>query len=158
MLVIVFGIVTSPSMRREWIEIRMLYICISDGLPSPSMRREWIEMLSLSRSVRIPAVSLHAEGVALVSNAAQLSQTSLAAPKKVIGKNTLDCLRGGMIYGNAASIDGMIERMEEELGCKCTIVATGGLAQAVIPHCRHNIIIDEDLLLKGLQIIYEKNR
>ena len=84
---------------------------------------------------------------ALVSNAAQLSQTSLAAPKKVIGKNTLDCLRGGMI-----------ERMEEELGCKCTIVATGGLAQAVIPHCRHNIIIDEDLLLKGLQIIYEKNR
>ena len=95
---------------------------------------------------------------ALVSNAAQLSQTSLAAPKKVIGKNTLDCLRGGMIYGNAASIDGMIERMEEELGCKCTIVATGGLAQAVIPHCRHNIIIDEDLLLKGLQIIYEKNR
>lgn len=95
---------------------------------------------------------------ALVSNAAQLSQTSLAAPKKVIGKNTLDCLRGGMIYGNAASIDGMIERMEEELGCKCTIVATGGLAQAVIPHCRHNIIIDEDLLLKGLQTIYEKNR
>ena len=95
---------------------------------------------------------------ALVSNAAQLSQTSLATPKKVIGKNTLDCLRGGMIYGNAASIDGMIERMEEELGCKCTIVATGGLAQAVIPHCRHNIIIDEDLLLKGLQIIYEKEQ
>ena len=59
---------------------------------------------------------------------------------------------------NAASIDGMIERMEEELGCKCTIVATGGLAKAVIPHCRHDIIIDENLLLKGLQIIYEKNR
>ena len=52
----------------------------------------------------------------------------------------------------------MIERMEEELGCKCTIVATGGLAKAVIPHCRHDIIIDENLLLKGLQIIYEKNR
>ena len=80
---------------------------------------------------------------ALVSNAAQLSQTSLTAPKKVIGKNTLDCMKGGMIYGNAASIDGMIERMEEELGCKCTIVATGGLAKAVIPHCRHDIIIDE---------------
>ena len=60
---------------------------------------------------------------ALVSNAAQLSQTSLTAPKKVIGKNTLDCMKGGMIYGNAASIDGMIERMEEELGCKCTIVS-----------------------------------
>ena len=95
---------------------------------------------------------------ALVSNAAQLSQSSLTAPKKVIGKNTLDCMKGGMIYGNAASIDGMIERMEEELGCKCTIVATGGLAKAVIPHCRHDIIIDENLLLKGLQIIYEKNR
>ena len=83
---------------------------------------------------------------------------SNTAPKKVIGKNTLDCMKGGMIYGNAASIDGMIERMEEELGCKCTIVATGGLAKAVIPHCRHDIIIDENLLLKGLQIIYEKNR
>ena len=94
----------------------------------------------------------------VISNAAQLSQTSLTAPKKVIGKNTLDCMKGGMIYGNAASIDGMIERMEEELGCKCTIVATGGLAKAVIPHCRHDINIDENLLLKGLQIIYEKNR
>ena len=95
---------------------------------------------------------------ALVSNAAQLSQTSLTAPKKVIGKNTLDCMKGGMIYGNAASIDGMIDGMVEELGCNCTIVATGGLAIAVIPHCRHDIIIDENLLLKGLQIIYEKNR
>ena len=87
-----------------------------------------------------------------------LARPVLTAPKKVIGKNTLDCMKGGMIYGNAASIDGMIERMEEELGCKCTIVATGGLAKAVIPHCRHDIIIDENLLLKGLQIIYEKNR
>ena len=57
-----------------------------------------------------------------------LARPVLTAPKKVIGKNTLDCMKGGMIYGNAASIDGMIERMEEELGCKCTIVATGGLA------------------------------
>ena len=94
----------------------------------------------------------------LSGKTAQLPYISLEVPNKVIGKNTLDCMKGGMIYGNAASIDGMIERMEEELGCKCTIVATGGLAKAVIPHCRHDIIIDENLLLKGLQIIYEKNR
>ncbi len=67
-------------------------------------------------------------------------------------------MKSGVFYGNAALLDGMLERMEEEMGQKFTVVATGGLAKALIPHCRHNMILDDALLLKGLQIIYEKNQ
>ena len=94
----------------------------------------------------------------LVSRAAQLSQVSLEPPKRKIGKNTMECLRSGIIYGNAACIDGMIDRFEEELGQKATVIATGGLARVIVPQCRREIILDDDLLLKGLQVIYEKNR
>lgn len=93
----------------------------------------------------------------LVANAAQLSQISLEAPRKLIGTNTVDCMKSGMIHGNAACLDGMIERIEDTMGQKCTIVATGGLSRVVIPHCRKEIIHDENLLLKGLQVIYKKN-
>ena len=65
---------------------------------------------------------------------------------------------GGMIYSNAAALDGIVDRIEEELGQKITVVATGGLARKIIPHCKREILLDEDLLLKGLLIIYEKNR
>ena len=95
---------------------------------------------------------------ALVANAAQLSQISLEAPKKIIGTNTLDCMKSGIIHGNASCIDGLITRIEEELGEPCTTVATGGLAKVIIPYCKKDIILDDNLLLKGLQIIYEKNR
>ena len=95
---------------------------------------------------------------ALVSNAAQLSQISLEAPKKIIGTNTIDCMKSGIIYGNASCIDGVISRIEEELGEPCTAVATGGLAQVIIPYCKRDVILDDNLLLKGLQIIYDKNR
>lgn len=94
---------------------------------------------------------------ALVSNTAQLPRISMEAPKKVIGKNTIDCMKSGMIYGNAACIDGMIERMEKELGGEALVVATGGLASSVVPHCKKKIIIDDALLLKGLKLIYDKN-
>lgn len=95
---------------------------------------------------------------ALVSNAAQLSKTSIEAPKKVIGKNTLECMKSGVVMGNAACIDGMIERMEEELGEQAVLLATGGIAPLIIPHCKRKIILDDALLLKGLKIIYDKNR
>ena len=62
------------------------------------------------------------------------------------------------MFGTASSIDGMIDRIEEELGEKCTVITTGGLAGTVVPLCRHKITIDDDLLLKGLLIIYEKNK
>lgn len=104
---------------------------------------------------------------ALVSKTAQLSRISLEAPGHVIGKNTLDCMKSGVIYGNASCIDGMIDRLADELGAPLAeksggagsvrVVATGGLAGVIVPECRHKILIDEALLLKGLKIIYDKN-
>lgn len=106
--------------------------------------------------VIIPGVRVSLD--ALTSRAAQLPGISLDRPKQVIGKNTVDCMRSGMMYGTAAMIDGLIERMEEELGHKCTLIATGGLAQFITPLCRREIILEKDLLLKGLNIIYKKNK
>lgn len=95
---------------------------------------------------------------ALTARAAQLSGIELGAPKRTIGKNTIECMKSGVINSNAASVDGIITRIEDELGEKATVVATGGLAKKIIPHCRQNVILDDDLLLKGLRIIYEKNK
>lgn len=95
---------------------------------------------------------------ALASKTSQLPQISLEAPKKSIGRNTSDCIRSGLIYGNAAAIDGLVSNIEQELGQKCTVISTGGLASIVTPLCRHKIIEDDRLLLKGLMIIYHKNK
>ena len=95
---------------------------------------------------------------ALTSRAAQLPGISLDRPKNVIGKNTVDCMRSGMMFGTAAMIDGIVERIEEELGHSCTLVATGGMAQFITPLCKREIILEKDLLLKGLNIIYKKNK
>lgn len=103
-----------------------------------------------------PGVKLSLD--ALTSRAAQLPGISLDKPKQVIGKNTVDCMRSGMLYGTAAMIDGLIDRMEEELGHSSTLIATGGMAQFITPLCKHSIILEKDLLLKGLNIIYKKNK
>ena len=95
---------------------------------------------------------------ALTSRASQLSGISIEEPKRIIGKNTVDCMKSGILYGNAAAVDGIIDRIEEELGQKVTVIATGGMSKKIIPHCKRKMILDGDLLLKGLQIIYEKNR
>lgn len=95
---------------------------------------------------------------ALTSRAAQLPGISLDKPKNIIGRNTVDCMRSGMMYGTAAMIDGIVERIEEELGHPSTLIATGGLAQFIAPLCKHDIILERDLLLKGLNIIYKKNK
>ena len=76
----------------------------------------------------------------------------------MIGKNTVESMKSGIIFSSAAAIDGIIDRLEEELGEPATVVATGGLAKKIIPHCKRNIILDENLLLKGLAIVYQKNR
>lgn len=94
----------------------------------------------------------------LTGRTSQLPKISLDAPKKVIGSNTIDCMKSGIIYGTAGNIDGIIDRIEDELGEKVTAVATGGLAELVIPHCRREIILDNELLLKGLMLIYNKNK
>lgn len=95
---------------------------------------------------------------ALTSRAAQLPGISLDKPRSVIGRNTVDCMRSGMMYGTAGMIDGIIDRIEEELGHKSTLVATGGMAQFITPLCKHKIILEKDLLLKGLNILYKKNK
>ena len=106
--------------------------------------------------VIFPGVKLSLD--ALTSRAAQLPGISLDKPKQVIGRNTVDCMRSGMMYGTAAMLDGLIERIEEELGHKATLIATGGMAQFITPLCRREIILEKDLLLKGLNIIYKKNK
>lgn len=95
---------------------------------------------------------------ALTSGTSLLPGIYIETPEKVIGTDTVGCMQSGAIYGTAAMIDGLIDRMEEELGYPCRYIATGGLASAVIPSCRHEIIYDDDLLLKGLWTLYEKNR
>ncbi len=94
---------------------------------------------------------------ALISRTSQLSKIAFETPKKVIGSNTVDCIKSGLLYGNAGMLDGLIERINDELKEKCTVVATGGLSTVIAPLCKHDIIIDEDLLLKGLMKIYAKN-
>ena len=103
----------------------------------------------------IPGVELSLK--ALTGGTAQLPQISLDAPERVLGRNTKDCMSSGIIYGNASMLDGMIERIESELGYPAKVIATGGLAKVVIPMCKKEIINDDSLLLKGLNIIYNKN-
>lgn len=95
---------------------------------------------------------------ALISRTAQLPRIAFEKPKRIIGANTVECLKSGIMYSNACAIDGMVERIEEELGEKCTVVATGGLSSVVVPLCKRDIILDDDLLLKGLVLIYNKNK
>ncbi len=94
---------------------------------------------------------------ALVSRTSQLPRISFEKPKRVIGTNTIDCIKSGIMYANAATIDGIVARIEEELGESCTVVATGGLAALIAPLCKTKLLIDDDLLLKGLMYLYEKN-
>ncbi len=95
---------------------------------------------------------------ALFDNASLLTAVKLEAPKSVIGENTVESLQSGAIFGNAAMIDGMIDRIESELGYSCTVLATGGLASCIIEHCRHDIIYDDSILLKGLWLLYHMNK
>ena len=94
----------------------------------------------------------------LVSRAAQLSNIDLEAPRRLIGKNTAECRKSGLVYGNAALLDGLIDRIEAELGQPVTVVATGGLAPLVLPYCKKKILVDDALLLKGMLILYRKNQ
>ena len=94
---------------------------------------------------------------ALARNTSQLSKVDFEKPRKLIGTNTVDCIKSGIMYTTACGLDGMIERIEEELGEKCTVIATGGLAPLIMPLCRRKMILDEDLILKGLLSVYKKN-
>lgn len=103
----------------------------------------------------LPGVKVSLES--LVNRTSQLPRISLEAPKKMIGRNTIDCMKSGIIMGQAASMDGLIERTWEELGYQAKVVATGGLAGCIVPYCKKKILYDNELTLKGLGIIYQKN-
>ena len=95
---------------------------------------------------------------ALSEGTSQLPRVSLDAPAKCIGTNTVASMQSGAIFGSAAMIDGLVDRMEEELGSKATVIATGGLAGCVVACCRREIRYEPDLLLKGLAALWEKNQ
>lgn len=94
---------------------------------------------------------------ALAEGTAALPAIGVTSPKSVIGKNTVDCMQSGIVLGAAAMLDGLIDRIEEELGETATVVATGGLSKEIITFCKNDIIYNENLLLEGLRLIYEKN-
>ena len=103
-----------------------------------------------------PGVRISME--ALTGRTAQLPGISLDKPQRAIGKNTRDCMRSGIMLGAAAMLDGLLDRMEQELGTPVRVVATGGIARFVLPLCRREIIYDGSLMLKGLRLLYQKNQ
>ncbi len=94
---------------------------------------------------------------ALVENTSLLQSISFDAPSRVIGRSTIECMQSGVIFGAASLLDGMIERIERELGEPVTAIATGGLSRSIIEHCDHHFEYCENLILEGLKIIYDKN-
>ena len=102
-----------------------------------------------------PGVKISME--ALTGRTAQLPGISLDEPRCAIGKNTRDSMRSGIMLGAAAMLDGLLDRMEAELGTKVTVVATGGISKFVLPLCRRKMIYDRSLMLKGLKLLYARN-
>ena len=105
----------------------------------------------------LPGVNVSLE--ALSRRAAQLPDISLQRPKSLIGKNTEDCMRSGIVYGTAGMLDGIIDRIREEFpGQELSVVATGGNAPVIVRYCRNPIVYDKYLLMEGLWTIYQKNK
>lgn len=92
---------------------------------------------------------------ALTSGASQLSGIALQPPKRAIGRNTAQSMQSGVVLGTASMLDGMLDRFEAEMGRIATVVATGGAAGFIVPHCRRKIILAPDLLLDGLYAVYQ---
>ena len=103
----------------------------------------------------IPGVKLSMD--ALTEGTALLPGLQLDQPKRAIGRNTIDAMRSGIMMGTACMLDGMVERMEAELGCKTTVVVTGGIAKFIVPMCKTPMIYDKDLIIKGLGSLYRDN-
>ena len=106
-------------------------------------------------SIIAPGVSISAR--ALAESCDQLPQITIEPPRDLIGRNTVDCMKSGVVFGIASMLDGMVERMEQELGGDCHVVVTGPMAEVIVPHCKRKMTVDSMLLLKGLRRIYEKN-
>ena len=95
---------------------------------------------------------------ALTQRTALLPGLQLDRPQNAIGRNTIDCMRSGIMYGTADMLDGLIDRMEAELGYNTTVIATGGIARFITPLCRHEMILEKDLLIQGLAALYRENK
>ena len=104
----------------------------------------------------IPGVRISLD--ALTDRTALLPGLQLDQPKKAIGRNTIDAMRSGIMMGTACMLDGMVERMEQELGCKTTVIATGGIAKFIVPLCKTPMIYDKNLIIKGLVALYRDNK
>ncbi len=104
----------------------------------------------------IPGAALTLD--ALSNRASQLPHVGIDNPKSLIGTNTIDCMRSGIVYSNAAMIDGLIQRVNETLSKPASVVATGGLAGVIVPYCREKVVYDKNLLLHGLWLLYCKNK
>lgn len=144
---------------------------VADGVAAIAAYKLPVIVFDMGTATTISVIDAHGNylggalypGVALSMNAlssgtSQLPKVPIEPPEKVICANTIDCMKSGAIFGTVSMVDGMIDRIEEELGMKTTVVATGGLSGRIAPYCRHEIIHDEYLLLRGLGIIYEKNK
>ncbi len=96
---------------------------------------------------------------ALSEHTALLPHIEIHPPKNIIASGTADCMRSGIVYGTAGSVDGILDRFASELGQEpASIVATGGIAPLIYAHCRHSVTLDETLALRGLWMIWNKNR
>lgn len=104
----------------------------------------------------VPGVRISLD--ALTDRTALLPGLQLDKPKNAIGRNTVECMRSGVMLGAAVMIDGLIQRMEEELGKKTIVIATGGIAKFIVPLCRTPMRYEKDLLLRGLISLYRENR
>lgn len=102
----------------------------------------------------IPGVGISMD--ALFKNAALLSAVALRKPENVIGKSTVPCIQSGLVYGNAAMLDNLCDRIEEELGYPCRVIITGGFSKTILASCKRKMEHSDTLLLDGLKLIYEK--
>jgi len=94
----------------------------------------------------------------LFGRTARLTRVDLQPPRSPIGRSTVEAIQSGLIYGTAGEVDGIVERIREDLGAPhATVVATGGLAPVVLPHCRTVDRYEPWLTLEGLRLVYEKN-
>jgi type III pantothenate kinase len=105
--------------------------------------------------VLVPGVEISL--AALTSRGARLPTIDLAPPRAVIGKSTVDAIRSGVVYGFAGAIDGILRRLFDELGEQTDVVATGGLAHAIVPFTEHIDEVDDLLTLTGLRLLYDRN-
>ena len=105
--------------------------------------------------VLMPGVEISLE--ALTERGAKLPKIDLAPPRGVIGKSTVDAIRSGVIFGFAGAIDGILRRLLDELGEETDVIATGGLAEAIVPFTELIDGIDDLLTLTGLRLLHERN-